>query len=169
MTRNSERIRLRRATPADDSFLYRVFAGTRRHELAATGWDELAQDALLRTQHTAQQRSYRSEYPDASFDIVLLWGYPAGRLYVNRGTHTIHVIDIALLPEFRARGLGTHLLAALLEEGAAGERRVSLNVDGSNRARGLYERLGFRVVRGDGVYLGLEWLPPSLRYVNTAS
>ena len=70
------------------------------------------------------------------------------------------MIDIALLPEHRGRGVGTQLVRALLAEANAGGRRVTLNVERSNRARGLYERLGFQIVRDGEVYVDLEWIPP---------
>jgi ribosomal protein S18 acetylase RimI-like enzyme len=67
------------------------------------------------------------------------------------------VIDIALLPEFRRRGIGTALLRALLEEGAARDLPVRIHVERLNPALALYERLGFRLLEDRGVYLFLEW------------
>jgi ribosomal protein S18 acetylase RimI-like enzyme len=160
---------LRPATAADEPFLYRVYASTRAEELAAWGWEEAATEAFLRMQYEAQRRSYRTGHPRASFDVVLLGGSPAGRLYVDRNAETIHVVDIALLPQHRGAGVGTHLLEALLRESEAGGRAVSLSVERSNRrARGLYARLGFEVVRHGEVYLDLESRPGSSSYANTA-
>jgi ribosomal protein S18 acetylase RimI-like enzyme len=150
---------LRPATQADEDFLYRVYASTRVDELAGTGWDEPSKEAFVRMQYDAQARAYRAGHPRASFDVVLIGGRPAGRLYVDRDTEAIHLIDIALLPENRARGAGTKLLEALIQEGKTDGRRVTLNVERSNRARALYERLGFRVVHTGEVYLDLEWSP----------
>ncbi|HWF35637.1 MAG TPA: GNAT family N-acetyltransferase [Solirubrobacteraceae bacterium] len=154
---------LRRATAADEAFLYRVYASTRADELAGTGWDEDAKEAFLRMQYEAQARSYRAAHPDACFDLVLVHGTPAGRLCVDRDGAAIHVVDIALLPEHRGRGVGTQLLGALLAEAAGAARRVTLSVERSNPAARLYARLGFEVVRPGDVYSELEWSPPPLR------
>jgi ribosomal protein S18 acetylase RimI-like enzyme len=55
------------------------------------------------------------------------------------------VLGIGVAPAQRARGVGRHLLEALIarasRDGFAG---LSLSVDPANRARRLYESLGFR-------------------------
>jgi ribosomal-protein-alanine N-acetyltransferase len=59
----------------------------------------------------------------------------------------IHINNIAMRPEFRARGIGTALLRQVLAEGQQlGARRATLEVRASNEgARRLYERMGFYV------------------------
>ena len=60
-------------------------------------------------------------------------------------------LAIALLPEWRGRGIGGALLRALLEALArSGFRRASLSVQKANRAARLYGRLGFEVVEDKG-------------------
>lgn len=57
-------------------------------------------------------------------------------------------LAIAVLPEYRGRGIGTALLEQLLEQlRAAGYVAVSLSVQQKNPALHLYERLGFEPVR----------------------
>lgn len=57
-------------------------------------------------------------------------------------------LAIAVLPEYRGRGIGTALLEQLLEKlRAAGYAAVSLSVQQENPALHLYERLGFEPVR----------------------
>jgi ribosomal protein S18 acetylase RimI-like enzyme len=156
-------VALRPATDGDEPFLYRVYGSTRGEELAVTGWDDAAMEAFLRMQYEAQRRAYRAAYPKASFDVVVVDERDAGRLYVDRaGTGSLRVIDIALLPEHRGAGVGTHLLESLLREGEAGGHPVRLSVERSNRRAGeLYARLGFEVVRDGEVYLELECRPGS--------
>ena len=69
----------------------------------------------------------------------------------------MRLVDIALLPEHRGRGIGGRLVSEVLERAASEGRRVSAHVAHDNPARRLYERLGFRVVSGEGVYLALEY------------
>ncbi len=152
-------IALRPVEAADEPFLYRVYAGTREEELAPVPWTAAQKDAFLRQQFAAQHRHYREHYPDAAFGIVLCDSVPAGGLYVARWPDEIRIVDIALLPEYRNRGIGGALLRDLLAEGARTGRRVSIHVELFNPAWRLYERLGFAPVANRGVYLLLEWSP----------
>ena len=124
-------------------------------------WDDAEKEAFLRMQYAAQDRWYRDQMPDASYQVVLVDGEAAGRLYVDRRQNEIRVVDIALLPEHRGKGLGTALMRDLLDEADAGRKRVTIHVERTNRARRLYERLGFAEVAEHGVYLLLERPPPA--------
>ena len=60
-------------------------------------------------------------------------------------------VAIAVLPEHRARGIGTQMLTALDRAAAAGgQRALSLTVNALNPALHLYERAGFDVVLREG-------------------
>jgi ribosomal protein S18 acetylase RimI-like enzyme len=123
-------------------------------------WDEPTKRAFLAQQFEAQDVHYKRHYPDASFELIELDGEPAGRLYVDRRDGEIHIIDIALLPPFRGRGIGAGLLGELIGEADASGRKLSIHVERENRARPLYERLGFTVAADDGgVYLLMERAP----------
>lgn len=93
---------------------------------------------------------------------MLVDGEPAGRLYVDRPPGELRVMDVALLPEFRGRGVGTELLRRVLAEGAATARPVTIHVERLNPARRLYARLGFVAEDAGGpVYLLMRWTPPA--------
>jgi ribosomal protein S18 acetylase RimI-like enzyme len=153
-------VRLRPVTDADRPFLLELYAGVRAPELALVPWDEATKRAFVAQQFAAQDAHYRAHYPGATLDVVEVGGAPAGRLYVHRGEHDVRIMDIALAPEHRGRGIGTALLRALIAE--AGARTLSIHVEAGNPARRLYERLGFRPAGEHGVYL-------LLTYANTAS
>jgi ribosomal protein S18 acetylase RimI-like enzyme len=138
-----------------------VYASTRAEELAVAPWDDAQKDAFLRSQFEAQDAWYREHYADASFDVIVVDGEPAGRLYVHRGDREIRIVDIALLPEHRGIGIGTTLLRDLLAEADAAGKRVTIHVERFNPARRLYERLGFSIAEDRGIYLFLE-RPPAL-------
>jgi ribosomal protein S18 acetylase RimI-like enzyme len=150
-------VTLRPIGPDDQSFLYDVYASTRVGELAAVPWDDLQKSAFLQMQFNAQHQYYLEQYPHAAFDIILIDGRPAGRLYVNRGQDELRIIDISILPAWRNRRIGTHLLGALQTEAALARKPLRIHVERFNPALRLYERLGFVPVADRGVYLFLEW------------
>jgi ribosomal protein S18 acetylase RimI-like enzyme len=150
---------LHAASAADAEFLYRVYASTRYEELAPTGWTIEQQEAFLRSQFAAQDAHYRQHYPAARFDIVHAWGERVGRLYVERRSDEIRVLDIALFPQFRRRGLGCALLVSLIDEASALGQRVSLYVERNNPALNLYRQLGFVPIDAHGIYLLMYRLP----------
>jgi ribosomal protein S18 acetylase RimI-like enzyme len=149
-------ITLTAATAADQNFLMAVFGSTREHELAALGDSPLI-ESLISMQFKAQQQSYREAYAEAEDSIVLLDHNPIGRILVERSGETIRLVDIALLTEFRGRGIGSILLRRLLDEGAAAGKRVVLSVYKFNPAMRLYERFGFFKVAEDGLYVQMQW------------
>ena len=151
-------VALRPATSDDEPFLTRVYAGTRAAELAAVSWTEVEKAAFLQMQFTAQAQYYREHYPDTSFDVVLFDAEPVGRLYVSRWTDELRIVDVALLPEFCNRGIGTMLLKGLQSEAAAARKPLRIHVERFNPALRLYERLGFSPIADRGVYLFMEWL-----------
>jgi ribosomal protein S18 acetylase RimI-like enzyme len=153
-------ITLRPVTAIDREFLLEVYASTREAELRPVPWTTEQKHEFVVQQFMAQDTAYHREYPDATFDVIEVDGRDAGRLLVERRSDVIDVLDIAVLPRFQTRGVGTTLLRALCAEAATSGRRVSLYVEKLNPARAWYQRLGFREVSDAGVYLLLEWLPP---------
>ncbi len=150
-------IALRRAQEDDLPLLYRVYASTRQDELAIVEWDEAQKEWFLRMQFDLQTRAYAQTFPGADCQVVLRDGQPIGRLMVERTLGQIILVDIALLPEHRHAGIGAALVRMVLNEAAAASKPVVLHVEKSNRARFLYERLGFVMCAADDVYLEMRW------------
>ena len=151
---------LRPITDLDHGFLLRVYASTRADEMATVPWSEQEKADFLRFQFDAQHRYYMEHFPQAAFDLILLDGEPIGRLYTDRRDDEIRLIDIAILPEHRGRGLGGAIMREILAEGAASGRLVRIHVEQNNPAMSLYQRLGFEQIEEQGVYYLMEWAPP---------
>lgn len=150
---------LRPATDEDRPFLLRVYGSTRADELALVDWPEETKRSFVQMQFDAQDRHYRESFPGATWDVVVVDGEAAGRLYLDRWPGEVRIIDVALLPEWRNAGVGTVLLERVLAAAAASGRKVSIHVEVFNPARRLYERLGFREVQDLGVHVLMEWRP----------
>lgn len=154
------RITLRPITPDDMELLLRIYRSTREEELAMVlDWTEEMKAAFVHQQFEAQHVWYRDHYEGAQFDVILVDGAPAGRLYVHRRADEIRLVDITLLPDFRKGGLGTSILCDLMAEGREVGKPVTIHVEVYNPAMRLYERLGFVPVEERGPYRLMKWSP----------
>jgi ribosomal protein S18 acetylase RimI-like enzyme len=146
----------RPVSPQDEDFLWRVYASTREREVAAFGWPPAQQEAFLRMQYRARCQSYAAAFERAEHSVLLADGVPAGFMIVARGPSETRLVDIALLPEYRGRGLGGSAILGLIRETGAGSVPLRLSVQRGNPAIRLYQRLGFSIVSAGGVYIEME-------------
>ena len=153
---SSNSLRLRPRADEDLSFLCELYASTRIHEMSQTGWPQAAIDAFLAQQFQAQHSYYQEHYQGADFSMICQSGVPIGRLYVYRGPTTLNLIDIALLPQWRGQGIGSHYLAELIREADDLHKAIRLFVEPSNPAVRLYKRMGFVVTDNNQVYLQMR-------------
>ncbi|MFO0819051.1 MAG: GNAT family N-acetyltransferase [Pirellulales bacterium] len=148
---------------ADDDlpFLFAVYAHTRLGELSMAPWTEEQKIAFLRQQFHAQHTYYQQVFPSASFQVILLKDQPIGRLYVHQTPEELRIVDIALLPSARGRGIGGAILRDLMAAAAGTGQVVRIHVERENPALRLYQRLGFQRIEDLGVYFLMEWMPPA--------
>jgi ribosomal protein S18 acetylase RimI-like enzyme len=152
-------VALRTARETDRDFLAGVYFSTREEELAPVPWSPDEKAAFLAQQFEAQSLHYARHYADASTDVIVVDGEPAGRLMVMRWEDEILIVDIALLPEHRSRGIGTRLLRPLIEEASHRGVPLTIHVERMNPALSLYRRLGFEEVGDEGIYLTMRRRP----------
>ncbi len=152
-----EAVTLRPITPEDSPFLTALYASTREEELSIVPWSDEQKTAFLQMQFRAQHDYYQQTYTDTVFDVIQLNGTSIGRLYVSRWPEEIRIVDIALMPGWRRRGIGGELLRALQDEARDAGKPLTIHVERNNPALHLYERLGFAQREDKGVYLFLEW------------
>lgn len=153
-------VALRLASPADVPFLKAVFAATRTVELSYLA--ENQREPFIEMQFNMQQQNYRLNYPAAENNIILCGREPIGRILVDRGPRNFVLVDIAIAEEFRNRGVGSYLIRKLMNEAGALQKPLELSVFKSNPALRLYQRLGFSLVKDDGLYLIMRWYPDTL-------
>jgi ribosomal protein S18 acetylase RimI-like enzyme len=145
---------------ADLPFLAALYASTREEELSVVPWPDAAKAAFLDQQFRAQHAHYQENYPGAEWLVILHAGMAIGRLYRVCWAREHRVIDIALVPAQRRRGLGTALLRDVMDEARAAGKPLTIHVEKFNPAQLLYRRLGFATAEDKGVYDLLRWTPP---------
>jgi ribosomal protein S18 acetylase RimI-like enzyme len=150
------RIQLRPETPEDQLFRFVLFCNSRLPE-----WDLVEpgfRAQVMQHQFQAQTIGYATEFPGARFDIVELDGEPIGRIVVDRGPTLVHLVDQAIVPEHRNRGIGTAIMRDLMAKAAAAGQPVQLEVASDNDpCIGLYRRLGFAQTEATDLYLRMVW------------
>lgn len=152
-----------RPTVADDeAFLLGVYASTRAEEMALVDWSEEQKAAFLRMQFDAQTSHYLAHYPFAEYYIVQWNGKSIGRLILEPTPESLLIMDIALLPEFRNRGIGSTIINDLMKKARQDNVPLVLRVEFFNPAVQLYTRFGFVKTREvNSVYQEMIWYPNS--------
>jgi len=148
---------LQPVTPADKDFLCTVYASTREEEMELSGWDKQQISDFLGQQFHYQHTYYQQEFPEATYSLILVNNERAGRLYLDRREKEHRIIDIALLPRFQRKGIGSKLLKEILEEANQAGKSVGIHVEQNNPALHLYNRLGFVKTGEQGLYFLMEW------------
>ena len=152
-------ITLREVTAEDEAFLLEVYASTRAMELSLVPWSDEQREAFLKFQFEAQHTHYRTQFPEASYQIIFNNTERVGRLYVLRDTTEMRVLDITVMPQHRNAGIGTLLIRDLLTEAEQSGKPVSIWVEQFNPSRTLFQRLGFSKIEEDGYNYLMQWRP----------
>jgi ribosomal protein S18 acetylase RimI-like enzyme len=130
---------LRAATADDSDFLYDLHRRALGDVIEATWgpWDD-----------AVQQQFHRNWFNPEQIELVLVNGRPAGMIQTHSTpADTFYISRIELLPDFQNQGVGTALLQHLVQRAReSGATAAELHVLEQNRARKLYERLGFHVI-----------------------
>lgn len=159
---DSSAISLKAITNKDLPFLYGVYRSTRLDELKPANFSKKALEDFLQMQFNLQHTQYMKNYENPSFDLIIINdSTPVGRLYVNRVEAEIRIIDIALLTEYRRKGIGGKLMRNLINESEEKKISLSLHVEHNNPVLDFYKEIGFRGIEDRGVYLFMKRRPQS--------
>ncbi len=156
--RDGSTMSLRPVTVTDEAFLLAVYASTREQELAQVPWQSGQREVFLKWQFEMQRQQYEARFPDAEYRIIQIEEQPAGRIWIGTNETEIRLLDIALLPQFQNRGVGTILLGQLINEARSVKKPLRHMVFMLNsEAHRFYERFGFVMIEDLGAYRHMEW------------
>jgi ribosomal protein S18 acetylase RimI-like enzyme len=126
----------RRVAPQDFAFCWATYREAMKPlTVELMQWDE-----------TSQRRGIEEALGDEGASILVTDDTDAGWLHVIETRRDIHLGHLYLAPQQRNRGLGTKFLRWMGERAKRKDKNFTLEVLKNNRARGLYERLGFRII-----------------------
>ncbi|MDZ7896454.1 MAG: GNAT family N-acetyltransferase [Arcicella sp.] len=153
-------LKLRLFSEEDIPFLKKVYFSSREEELKQVKeWTDDVKNAFLTQQFNAQHDYYQKNYIGAEFFVIEYGNNTIGRLYYDEGFDGgIRIIDIAILPAYQKKGIGTDILEGVFERAKAIEQHITIHVESFNPAMNLYKRLGFqKISETNGVYHLLQW------------
>ncbi len=139
---------LRPAHPSDRDFLYALNESTMREYVEAVwGWDDRVQTSY-----------FDARFRPEAWQVVQVGGRDVGVLVVEEHDREIYVARIAIVPECQGRGFGSAVIRSLMDEAVTSGRELTLDVLHVNeRARSLYERLGFVVHAESDTHASMRW------------
>lgn len=154
-----EGIKFKAISDEDMAFLLHVYSTTRWEEMIQAPWSDVQRHEFLNQQFQAQHVHYQTYYTTAEFLLIVKDNQNIGRLYIDRNKSTFCIIDIALIPEFKYKGIGTKILQEIIKEAQITDKKIVIHVESFNPAYKWYEKLGFKQVEDKGVYQYMEWYP----------
>lgn len=138
---------LRAVTPNDYDFIYDVKTTTLKpHVELVWGWDE------------ASQKKYLEESFGLETQLIIMHeGNDIGVLELNELKQRLEVVELEILPPYQGKGIGTNILRDLIDEYTNKGKRVGIGCFKINiRAKALYERLGFMLIKETANHYVLE-------------
>ncbi len=137
----------RQATAEDREFLY---------VLNRAAYEDVVRKQFGQWDESWQRRHFEKKCASQAFEIVEDEGRRIGALSVSRTKDEVRIVEMQLLPDSQGQGIGTALLQRELRFADERALPVRLQVLRENRARILYERLGFRVYDETDTHLLME-------------
>jgi ribosomal protein S18 acetylase RimI-like enzyme len=144
---------LRRAARSDEERLFALHREAMKDYVAQTwGWDEAWQRTFFAQTYAPSRHALIVRSGARIPETAAL----VGRICLTRHWRRVFLRDIELVAGERNRGLGTAIVAAILELARERRQAVDLLVLKCNPAQRLYVRLGFAVIADDGARLTMR-------------
>lgn len=150
-------LQLRHAMDGDAAFCRALYAAT-RDDLRCLPLPAAQREQLIAMQQHVHEAGQRAHFPNAEVLILEHDGLPAGRVVLAAAGPVWRLVDLAVLPAMRGRGLAGALLAALQERAAVAGAGIGLAVKRDNQpALRLYLHAGFSIVASNEVQHEMAW------------
>ena len=141
----------RPAAAADEPFLRALYATTRPE---VEDWPDEPREAFLAQQFEAQHTGWGQMFPGSVHEVILVDGDAAGRVWTHHSGGECLIVDLALLPEYRRRGIGTQVVHELLADADREGFSARAHVERTNTpSLAFWTRLGFREIGGDALFV----------------
>jgi ribosomal protein S18 acetylase RimI-like enzyme len=139
---------LRPCTADDEAFARRVHREAYRDVVTRQfgEWDD-----------DRQRGFFEAKWDPSSYQAIMVSGADAGVVRCTREAGYLYLDEIQLLPAAQGAGIGSAVIRDLQEQAQNAGLPLRLQVLKQNRARVLYERLGFYVTGETEQHFQMEW------------
>jgi ribosomal protein S18 acetylase RimI-like enzyme len=96
----------------------------------------------------------------AGSQIIEIGGNAVGQLILEATEDCMFIKRLMIRPAWQGQGVGQAIVHEVQTQATRSSLPVTLSVWGNNRARRLYERLGFCVTHQEGFRVKMRWDPP---------
>ncbi|MEJ8755659.1 GNAT family N-acetyltransferase [Pontibacter sp. H259] len=120
--------------------------------------EETMTEHLLKSRIAATKQDHldRIFYRFDAAELILLKGQRIGLLKVFEDSKRIELIQIQLEPKHQGKGIGRKIINSLIEKSSREGKPLSLSVLKANKAKTLYESLGFKQVEETAISVTME-------------
>lgn len=152
-------ISVRPARSADKAFFKKLHRSART-DLQGLNLEPELYEEIMDLQDRAREAGHGTQYPNAAEFVLEKAGDSVGRLVLAPEPDGMRIVDLTFIPALRDQGLGTAVIGALQQAGAAmGGRLVCLALRTSPDLKMALTLLGFSVERSSDAADLMVWTP----------
>lgn len=142
-------------TTRDESFFQQMDAEHAQRIFQFLPREQL--ENLLEMQYLAKLSFYNNQWPDATTYLVKAERLGIGKIILSTYKSGLHIIDVVIAEKYRNKGIGRKLLM-LVEQRALdiGCTKLTLSVATNNRAKTLYDYLGYEVTSQNETHIAMQ-------------
>ena len=129
---------LRQSLPEDAEFAFQTVKETMRDYAIQTWGDWLEKESKV----DAIDKTKSGE-----LQIITYEGKDIGTLQIKEHEDYIEINKLYILNKHQNKGIGTQVLAYLIEHSRNRKKRLNLEVLQVNRAKEFYSRMGFKIIK----------------------
>ncbi|HEX7762889.1 MAG TPA: GNAT family N-acetyltransferase [Cellvibrio sp.] len=123
-------------------------------------------ESIIELQLKAQTQGYGDQFPNAMYFVIEKHNEPIGKATIDFGHNEVRLVDLALIPIARGKGLGAAVIQAFQKAAAMVAVPMTLSVLQSNiAAKNLYHKLGFVISHVELPYELMVWYPPAMKII----
>lgn len=128
----------RSAIETDIDYLLWLRKETMNQHLINSGISLTEEEQLLRITHLFTKAK-----------IVILNGQRIGLLKLNEEENMVEIVQVQIDPKYQGKGIGRQIIRSVIENSLKQRKDISLSVLKENPAKGLYLRMGFKIIGED--------------------